>query len=76
MFLFLTAKDRGIDVYVDKKFVGRAEKPARLAAIFLMNGVDLETDIFYSSSVDFAAEEGFDHDSAAHNMIDEALGMI
>jgi sulfur relay (sulfurtransferase) complex TusBCD TusD component (DsrE family) len=76
MFLFLTAKDRGIEVNVDKQFVGRAENALQLATLFFMNGVDQETDIFFSSTVDFAAEEGFDGDSDAHNMIDEALEIV
>ena len=75
MFVFLNADNRGIVVSIDQKVVGRAVNAMELAEIFAVNNITTENDIFCSSSIDFAAEEGFDGDSDAHNMIDEALGI-
>ena len=75
MFVFLNAENRSIVVSIDKVPVGRAVNAAELSEIFAVNNVTTETNIFFSSSIDFAAEEGFAGDSDAHNMIDEALGI-
>lgn len=75
MFVFLNAEDRGIVVSIDQQVVGRAVNAMELAELFAVNNITTENDIFCSSSIDFAAEEGFDGDSDAHNMIDEALGI-
>ena len=76
MFVFLNAEAKSIVVNIDQQVVGRADNYQQLAAIFLMNKIDQESDIFCSSSIDFAAEEGFDSDSDAHNMIDQALDVV
>ena len=75
MFVFLNAEDRGIVVNIDGTPVGYAVDAEELAEIFRANGITTDSDIFCSSSIDFAAEEGFDSDSDAHNMIDKALGI-
>lgn len=75
MFVFLNAEDKSIIVSINQRTVGRAENYQQLAAIFLINKVDQEADIYCSSSIDFAAEAGFDSDSDAHNMIDQALSV-
>jgi hypothetical protein len=76
MFVFLNAEAKNIVVSIDQQVVGRAENYQKLAEIFLANKIDQESDIFCSSSIDFAAEEGFDSDSDAHNMIDQALDVV
>ncbi len=75
MFVFLNADNKGIVVSIDQKVVGRAVNYEELTEIFAANNVTTENEIFCSSSIDFAAEEGFESDSDAHNMIDKALGI-
>ena len=45
--------------------------------VFLQHNIDVLNDVIMcSSSIDFAEEEGFDSDSAAHNIIDEAFDAL
>jgi hypothetical protein len=44
--------------------------------VFKANNVTEADDIYCSSSVDFASEEGFKNDEAAHKMINKALALI
>jgi hypothetical protein len=76
MFVFLNAENKSIVVSIDQTPVGRADNAAELAEIFTLNNITTETDIFCSSSIDFAAEAGFDSDSDAHNMIDKACVLL
>jgi hypothetical protein len=76
-YVFLNAADAAIVVTVNNAVVGAAYNAAQLAALFAQNNVNVQVDtIMCSSSIDFAAEEGFATDSCAHNIIDEALDML
>ena len=73
-YVFLNADEAAIVVTVNNTVVGAAYTAAQLAALFTANNVNVLTDtIMCSSSIDFAAEEGFATDNCAHNIIDEAL---
>jgi len=75
MFTFLNACDGEIVVTVDDQQVGAASTAESLAAIFEEYGCT-SGDIYSSSSVDFASEEGFASDDAAHNLINSAMEMV
>jgi hypothetical protein len=74
MFTFLNACDGEIVVTVDNEKVGSANTAEGLAEIFTEYGCTAG-DIYHSSDVDFASEEGFDTDDCAHNIINSALEM-
>jgi len=74
--VILNAEDAGIAVSVNGKNMGWASEPKELAQILGSIGVDKGTSILHSSDVDFASEEGFDSDDAAHEFIDSALKMM
>jgi hypothetical protein len=76
MFVFLNAEGGKIVVSIDKHPVGQAFNADELAAIFTAHKITTESDIFCSSSIDFAAEGGFDSDRDAHAIIDQALEII
>jgi len=72
--VFLNAEGAAIVVTVNNVVVGAAYTAEQLVALFVQNNVCVLTDtIMCSSSCDFAAEEGFDTDDCAHNIIDEAF---
>jgi hypothetical protein len=74
--IVLGAEDGGITISVDGKEVGYASEPKELAQLLGSMGVDSGTSIMHSSSVDFASEEGFESDGAAHELIDRAMEML
>jgi len=74
MFTFLNACAGEIVVTVDDTKVGSASTAEGLAEIFTEYGCTAG-DIYCSSSVDFASEEGFDSDDSAHNIINSAVEM-
>ena len=72
--VFLNAEGAAIVVTVNNVVVGAAYTAEQLVALFAQNNVCVLKDtIMCSSSIDFAAEEGFDTDDCAHNIIDEAF---
>jgi len=74
MFTFLNACAGEIVVTVDNERVGSAGTAEGLAEIFREYGCTAG-DIYCSSSVDFASEEGFLTDDCAHNIINSAVEM-
>jgi hypothetical protein len=56
--------------------VGSAVCSEELVAILREQNVTAEDEMFQSSSVDFAAEEGFKDDNGAYNIIEPALEVI
>jgi hypothetical protein len=72
----LGAEEGGIIVSVDGKPIGWAPTPEELADMLKSAGVDDNTDIMASSSVDFASEEEFENDDAAHEFIQNALEIM
>jgi hypothetical protein len=75
-FVFFGAKDGQVTVSINHVDVGVASDSEQLIAILKENGVTLADDMFQSSSVDFAAEEGFADDRGAYNIIEPALELI
>jgi hypothetical protein len=75
-FVFLNAEYGSIVVSINKEPVACAFTAKELAEVFTSNNVTEADDIYCSSSVDFASEEGFKNDEAAHKMINKALKLI
>lgn len=75
-FVFFGAKAGQVTVSIDHAEVGVASSSEQLVAILQENNVTLEDEMFQSSSVDFAAEEGFADDNGAYNIIDPALELL
>ena len=76
-YVFLSAADAAIVVTVNNVVVGAAHTAAQLAALFTANNVNVLVDtIMHSSSIDFAAEEGFATDDCAHTLIEDALALL
>jgi hypothetical protein len=75
-FVFLNAEGGSIVVSINKTPVDCAFTAKELAKIFTANNVTADADIYCSSSIDFASEEGFANDEAAHKMINKALKLI
>ena len=76
MFVFFNAEQAGIRVSIEQQQVGWANSAADLAALLRKHNVTLADRLMHSSDVDFASEEGFSSDDAAHEMIEEALQLL
>jgi len=76
--VFLNACNAAIVVTVNNTVVANDVQTAdALVQVFLTHKIDVLNDVIMcSSSIDFAEEEGFDSDSAAHNIIDEAFELL
>ena len=75
--VFLNAQDAVIVVTVNNVQVAAVNTAAQLAAVFKQHNINWQTDVIMcSSSVDFAAEEGFATDSCAHNIIEAAYDVL
>jgi len=74
-YVFLNAANAAIVVHVNNKVVATDVQTAdALVQVFLTHNICVLTDtIMCSSSIDFAAEEGFATDNCAHNIIEAAL---
>jgi hypothetical protein len=75
-FVFFGAKDGQVTVSINHVLVGLASDSEQLVAILQENGVTLADEMFQSSGVDFAAEEGFADDRGAYDIIEPALESI
>ena len=77
MFVFFNAENGGIKLSIEQQPVGWAGTAEELAALLMKHDVNTSTDrIMHSSDVDFASEEGFATDGAAHEMIDAAFNIF
>ncbi len=76
--VFLNAQNAAIVVTVNNVVVATDVQTAdALVQVFLTHNINISTDVIMcSSSIDFAEEEGFDNDSAAHNIIDAAFDAL
>jgi hypothetical protein len=72
-FVFFNAVDAEVKVTVNDTVVGYADTAAGLVELFLQNNLTHNDTFMHSSDVDFASEEGFASDDAAHELIDEAM---
>jgi hypothetical protein len=75
-FVFFGAKDGRVTVSIGQADVGSASNIDQLVAILKGNGVTMADEMFHSSSVDFATEEGFADDNGAYDIIEPALELI
>lgn len=76
MFVFFNAEDAQVKVSIAQQAVGYASTADELLALLQANNVTLQDDLYFSSDVDFASEEGFATDSCAHNIIDAAVAQL
>jgi len=76
MFVFFNAEAAQVKVTVEDAVVGYADTAAELAALLRKHNVTLADRLMHSSDVDFASEEGFSSDDAAHALIEEALQLL
>ena len=76
--VFLAAADAAIVVTVNETVVATDVQTAdALVQVFLTHNINVLTDtIMCSSSIDFAAEEGFATDDSAHIIIEDALELL
>ena len=72
-FVFFNAVDAEVQVRVNDVKVGAAASVDALVELFLQNNLTHNDTFMHSSDVDFASEEGFASDDAAHNLIEAAL---
>ena len=76
--VFLNAQNAAIVVTVNNVVVANDVQTAdALVQVFLTHNINILNDVIMcSSSIDFAEEEGFANDSAAHNIIDAAFDTL
>ena len=75
--VFFNAINKRIHVKLNGNAFGAYVDAASIAQRLKRKGVRLHNTTFlHSSDVDFASEEGFATDSAAHDIIDEALAKL
>ena len=72
-FVFFNANDAHVKVTVNDTVVGYADTVGGLVELFLQNNLTHNDTFMHSSDVDFASEEGFASDDAAHELIEEAM---
>ena len=72
-FVFFNAIDAQVKLTVDDTVVGFADSVDALVELLLRANVRATDRIMFSSDVDFASEEGFATDDAAHELIEAAL---
>lgn len=76
MFVYFNAEDAQVKLSIDSNVVGYADNAQQLANMLRSNNVTADNDMYFSSSVDFASEEGFATDNCAHNIIEDAIDML
>ena len=72
-FVFFNAVDAQVKVTVNDTVVGYADTVDALVELFLQNNLTHNDTFMHSSDVDFASEEDFASDDAAHELIDTAM---
>ena len=77
-YVFLAAENACIVVHVNNVVVATTVQTAQqLLQVFTQYNINMLTDtIMCSSSIDFAAEEGFATDNCAHNIIDSVKDIL
>lgn len=74
--VYLAAADGEITVTINNELVGAAATAEALAEVFKLNNVNEDDCIACASSIDFASEEGFSSDSAAEEIVEDALALV
>ena len=72
-FVFFNAEKAQVKLTVEDTVVGAAGTVDGLVDLLLRANVSATDYFAHSSDVDFASEEGFPTDDAAHDMINDAL---
>ena len=72
-FVFFNAVDAQVQLTVEDAVVGAADSVDALVELLLRADVRATDRIMFSSDMDFASEEGFATDSAAHELLEAAL---
>ena len=72
-FVFFNAVDAQVQLTVEDAVVGAADSVDALVELLLRADVRATDRIMFSSDMDFASEEGFVTDSAAHELLEAAL---
>jgi hypothetical protein len=76
MFVYFNAEDAQVKLSIDSTVAGYADNAQQLAHLLRANNVTQNNDMYFSSSVDFASEEGFATDDCAHNIINSAVAQL
>lgn len=76
MFVYFNAENAQIKLSIDSNVVGYADNAQQLANMLRANNVTKNNDMYFSSSVDFASEENFANDNAAHDIIESAVALL
>ena len=76
MFVYFNAEDAQVKLSIDSNVIGYADNAQQLANLLRSNNVTAEQEMYFSSSVDFASEEGFANDNAAHEIIESAVALL
>ena len=72
---FISANKGGIELFSDPGVkIGYAKEPTKLAELIKVFG--LGDDVYTSSSMDFADEEGFTTQNGAHVLWEKAINVI
>jgi len=72
-FVFFNAVEAQVQLTVDDVVVGAAGTVDGLVEVLLRANVAATDRFYFSSDMDFASEEGFATDSAAHELLEAAL---
>ena len=76
MFVYLKADEGKIVVSVDDVVVGSASTSQELLELFRTYSITINSEIYNSSSIDFADEYGFESEGDAHDIIEQVLELI
>ena len=76
MFVYFNAENAQIKLSIDSAVIGYADNAQQLANMLRANNVTKNNDMYFSSSVDFASEENFANDNAAHEIIESAVALL
>jgi len=76
MFVYFNAEDAQVKLSINSNVVGYADNAQQLASMLRANNVTQDNEMYFSSSVDFASEEGFANDNAAHEIIESAVALL
>ena len=76
MFVYFNAENAQVKLSIDSNVIGYADNAQQLAHLLRANNVTKNNDMYFSSSVDFASEENFANDNAAHEIIESAVALL
>ena len=76
MFVYFNAENAQVKLSIDSNVIGYADNAQQLANMLRANNVTQDNEMYFSSSVDFASEEGFANDNAAHEIIESAVALL